>query len=766
MAHGPLLEWRQGYTPRLALHNSIHASEQPARLAAALPRVYDDSRRGPPAWRASAIEIKVECRERDTKETGPMTIHMRVALLAIALMFAVVDSPIGVQQAAARSWGGPINRWHYPMNDEPNRVPNPGFAVDAGTGKVADWVISHPASTSVSNEHPTGGKSILMKDVHLTQFSDSVSTDFDLPAGRYSLRVWMKAVGVKAVSGPGVRGGRVDLMGAEAVRKEWVAATALITGDKDWTSFSRLMFKWRGGKVRLSFTPIGSPMGELYFAEPELKQVQDAPADMYLLYPNFMGQLWNDGPQEIRASVAGAPGDLALVNGGGTVVATRTIAVDGDVSLTVPPGSPDGIYTLTWRTAAAATFLPRARIVKGPRSPIRVDPDGVWVQPNTAGVPTRRFPLLAFHTSGFTSTKAAWIGLMSGKAGSGVGPFFPFAGVTTPSLNFDQYLNYWLGRANPTSLSLLGSALSKAGRGMSYFHTVNNFWAVERNPDGTLIPDAAKLTTIAQALSGKPGIAGFYVADERPPEMANSTWAMKEILREHAPDLVTRMVHFVWNEHDFPVWADIAEVHAIDPYPIRVNNVNADGTYKLEEVAQGVLAARRGLKDARPVIATLQFFAGRHPWRWPSVKELRQMSFMAIAAGAKGLDYWSLGNLGLRDQPITPVNLYKQRFDELRVVTDEVLSHEPALIGQDVPLPVALPAGVIGSARRVGAKIHLFTSNLTNVTVTGLGKTWGPYDPLMWSIDAPPPLTSSATTVVTGRGDNGNTYVTTLRAGK
>lgn len=719
-----------------------------------------------------------------------MTRILRNSVVVAMLAAAVLVGPgydgygdtihVGVQHADAGSWGGPINRWHYPMKNEANRVPNPGFAVDAVTGKVLNWTISHPASTSVVSDHPTGsGKSLRMKDVHLTKFSDTAYTDFDLPAGRYSLRVWMKAVGVKAVSGPGVPGGRVDVTGAGVTPIQWVASTApLITGDKGWTQFSRLMFKWHGGKVRFAFTPFASPMGELYLADPELKQVQDAPADMYVLYPNYMGQLWNDGPQEIRALLAGAPGELTLINSAGQAVAARTIAADGDAALTVPDGAPDGIYTLTWRTGQAATFTPQARIVKGPRSPIRFDPDGVWVQPNAAGIPTRRFPILAFHTSGFTSTERAWIATLSGKAGSGVGPFFPFQGVTTPTLNFDQYLNYRLGGANPTSISVLGRALSKAGRGMSYFHTVNNFWAAQkdpvtganvlvRNPDGTLIPDADKLTAIAKGLSGKPGIAGFYISDERPAEMANSTWAMKQILREHAPDLPTRMVHFVWNEPDFPLWADTAEIHAVDPYSVRVGNTNADGTYKLEEVAQAVLAARRGLKDARPVIATLQLFGAGNRWRYPTVEQLRQMTWLAIAAGAKGIDYWSLGVLGLQNQPITPVNLYKQRFEELRTVTDEVVSHGPALIGKDVPMPVTLPTGVIGVARRVDNKIHLFTSNLTNATVTGLGKTWAAYDPQLWSIDVPPPAASTPTpVVVAGRGDNGKAYTITIREGE
>lgn len=59
---------------------------------------------------------------------------------------------------------------------------------------------------------------------------------------------------------------------------------------------------------------------------------------------------------------------------------------------------------------------------------------------------------------------------------------------------------------------------------------------------------------------------------------------------------------------------------------------------------------RAAIQDARPFFTVLQFFkfdAGRRQGRWPSYQEMRNHAYMAIAEGARGLLWWSLGENGL-----------------------------------------------------------------------------------------------------------------------
>jgi hypothetical protein len=67
---------------------------------------------------------------------------------------------------------------------------------------------------------------------------------------------------------------------------------------------------------------------------------------------------------------------------------------------------------------------------------------------------------------------------------------------------------------------------------------------------------------------------------------------------------------------------------------------------------------------------------------FPTEQELHDMSWMAIAEGARGVFYWSYGLRGLDWGKRDPV-LRQQRYDELIQVTKEISALEPVLIAPD-----------------------------------------------------------------------------------
>jgi hypothetical protein len=93
----------------------------------------------------------------------------------------------------------------------------------------------------------------------------------------------------------------------------------------------------------------------------------------------------------------------------------------------------------------------------------------------------------------------------------------------------------------------------------------------------------------------------------------------------------------------------------------------------------------------------IQFFQFTSKGRWPTLEELRNMSYMAIAEGANGLLYWSLGvgALAYSCDGSTPEKspagtsswcpFRVQQFQNLKTVVTELKGLEPVLVSVDRP---------------------------------------------------------------------------------
>ena len=135
-------------------------------------------------------------------------------------------------------------------------------------------------------------------------------------------------------------------------------------------------------------------------------------------------------------------------------------------------------------------------------------------------------------------------------------------------------------------------------------------------------------------------------------------------------------------------------------------------------VGEWTRLGRQAVQDARPVWMVLQFFPLTGAGGWPNEDELRQMSWMAIVDGARGLFYWSFGTRGLawvKDRAER-----ERHWQDLVRVTREIKTLEPVLLAPDASIVSAESSG--GAVRTLGKRMpdgvrYLFAYNARNTPV-------------------------------------------------
>jgi hypothetical protein len=620
----------------------------------------------------------------------------------------------GVSSAADPATGGLETLYAWP-EDPANLALNGSF--ELGTGSApASWTAS-PGFARVTTGRYTGLWSLRLHNASLSAYPPTARQALNLAPGWYTFRVWAKPV--NAGTNDRRYGGRLQLIGAQA-------STGLIRGS---TSTFQLYERAHvnvlpGEATALRFEAYGKPNGDVYFDKVELHRLDPAPLEGFLVYPNYRGLLFQDRSQVIQVRATLRPQELALTAAdltvhmsletpSGAVVAARVFtAVAGSSTLTLDAAAaPLGTLRLRLKvlrksTSAVLYEYPTHRIVKLPASDrglleTYVDTDNVMVLNGR-----RRFVLGIYDTALITTD---------------FGPRI----ANVAEAPFDLYLNYWISHATNAQLRSLMNVLQ--GHGMSYIHTASNWYpglsgttALPPCVNGVSFPQGHVTYAECRAneLGGEPGLAGWYTADERPATVAASIFEQYKGLRTGDPGGITYIAQNKVRE--LVRWRDVADVMGVDPYPIYDQPL---GTLApLEQVTDWVEQAQAAVERSRPVWPVIQFFKATSAGRFPTERDLRNMSYMAVIAGAKGLFYWSYGRLM---SAVTDPALQQQYWQTLVRVTQEIRSLEPALISPDAPgvLPRVSPAGTVRVlAKQVGTTRYVFAVN--NTATSGVRGTF------------------------------------------
>ena len=185
----------------------------------------------------------------------------------------------------------------------PNLAQNPGFEANSG-GVPTGWTGG-------------GGWALDQQTTHSGSFSyrwsNGPSSDqpIFLKAGIYNFSAWIKTQGV----GSGNAGLRLQVDFRPGGVGQWFT-TDPIQGTADWTLYQiRSIVVPQDLQAALRLENFGGATGTAWFDDVVMLQQLPQPVDVFMLYPNYRGMLFDDQPQTMRFDVTVTPpgGDFGRV---------------------------------------------------------------------------------------------------------------------------------------------------------------------------------------------------------------------------------------------------------------------------------------------------------------------------------------------------------------------------------------------------------------------------------------------------------------------
>lgn len=580
-----------------------------------------------------------------------------------------------------------------------NLLANPGFEEGPSGWKGVPWQAWTQADEAVAH---AGRRSVRFQDTRSAPWYPIVSQAVKTAPGLHKLQGWAKTQGVTTQNG----GARIGI--------DRVATSAVLGGTADWTALQAMGIV-PGDSVNVSLQSYLKADGSFWYDDLELRREMPPPVEHFLRYPNFRGMLFEGQPQVVRLWVKANPSPSLA---GQKCEVLVTLRAEGGEPVArnarpMPQATEEWVAELPVPgQASARSFLIETRVVDAagkalfeqtPYRIVRVSAEErgkmrVWVDDRQAvhlgGKPA--FILGIYNTSQYWEDPKAWEENHVAK-------------LSEAPLNL--IINYWQGGTPPKALHAYMDALLK--HGIYYLQTANNWYEANQWYPKNLPWASQGQDTLAREYARAlihPGLAGFYTADERTLPELPPYYHQYRLLRESVPDSLTLITQN--RPEELARWRDVADVLSTDPYPLY--GAEPKGGYPLGMVADWTRACQEAVQRSRPVFAVLQYFQFTSKGRWPTCDELRNMSYMAIVEGAKGLLYWSFGNKGL-----SWVKDLKEREDywgRLKRVTGELHELEPVLLSPDSPGLLseqpAAPLRVL--CKEQGGRRYVFASNPTD----------------------------------------------------
>jgi len=541
-----------------------------------------------------------------------------------------------------------------------------------------------------------------------------------LKKGIYKLSGWVRTQGVGSGTTNGVRL-QFDFRPGS---NDW-KTTDVISGTRDWTLFELPnLVVTQDATVTIKLENYNNTAGTAWFDDLQLQEQQAQAVDVFMLYPNFRGMLFDDQPQTMKFDVSVTPpgGDFGRYRVTGTlkdeatgqVVVTQNYAASAHLVAEMPGGQMQAgrPYLATFALVdlsnnATVSTYPAYRVSKAPasaRASMGVSFDAknrVLVR----GEP--RFVLGVYDSgSGYSAQDTFWESQLWSPTGE--------RRMNDMKINF--YLNYWYGEAPADAMKALMTNLQK--HGVMYLQTGNCF---DKFPTGTnfLINSS---DPYVRDLGSHPGSAGYYTIDECLSSLIPGAFTQYDRLRRLDPGKITFSANF--GNPDLALWRDSADIISTDPYPLY--GAQPAGGYNHRQVADWTATSRNAVKDSRPIMTVLQFFKFTSQGRFPTLAEMRNHAWMAIVEGARGLWWWSLGDNALKNVCSGWCAEKTSYMNNLKSVVNEVAALEPALLADDAPGALtgnSNPSAIRTKVKLVNGRGYVFAYNTTNAQA-GTTFTW------------------------------------------
>jgi hypothetical protein len=590
-----------------------------------------------------------------------------------------------------------------------NLLRNSGFEnIDQKTKLPAEWNASKAFSIDNSVSH-SGNKSFRLKDAPLFQYSESSNQKVYLKKGTYLLRGWVKTENL----GEKNKGIRFGVAGYN---------TPIIFGSNDWQFIElRKIAVLKDDYYNFGFHAYMEPSGTAWFDDIELRR-ESIPIEVFLLYPNYRGMLFDDQLQAIRVHISvdtGGDNNHSAYEVENIIVNESTGAV---VSEEREKAAPDIIKTFDGSgLTTGQTYLLKTRLLKAKNNALVYEYPPYRIS-KTSGALRKKMTVAFDEHNRFMvrGTPTFFLGVYD----SGMG--YIESGerwVKTLKENrrlfelpINLYNNYWYGGASLKAMQALMDTLQKYD--ILYLQTGNCFADAFDERSFKIDSD----DNFLRGISRHQGLAGFYTIDECKAGLAERMFVQYQKLKEAKPDGIT--FGALLDPNSLSYWRDAVDVLSTDPYPLW--GAEPPNGYPLNRVADWTASTKIAVMDSRPFMTVLQFFLGSSNSRWPTRDELRNMSYMAITEGANGLLYWSLGVRALSYVCKDWCDKKIEHFEDLKSVMRELKGIEPALAAIDQPQMLAgnsNPSAIRTRIKYVNGKGYIIAYNYTN-SVTKASFTW------------------------------------------
>jgi hypothetical protein len=643
--------------------------------------------------------------------------RLALVVLVVGALALTLAPPAGQGGPADPAPAGGLTALPTSAGAGPNLVTNGVFEASR-EGTVTAWGLRLDGDQwAVVSEGREGRTALRLNGSRAGQHVPSIEQAVALEPGLYTIEGWVKT---QDVGGNDPRSG-VRLCLDARPHGNWWQCTVVARGTKDWTQLRLTSIPVKEkGTYKVWLGVYGTAAGTSWFDSVSLTGARKAPLDVYLLYPNFRGMLFDDRSQTVRVAVTpGAPGRVRVTlveEASGQARTSREYPGGAPLTAELDAAAlPAGRYLLRTELldggGAATARATDYRIVKTPaRTRERMN---AWFDERNVtyfnGKPA--FILGLYTTSGYSNDRAAYA---KGNTGWGNDR------IAQAPMNL--LINYHLGRAPIPALTVYLDDLYS--HGIRYLQTVNFYHRADGQYREIDYPAAKQGEDelnrwVADTLARHPGLAGFYTVDERPADMMPIVFRQYRALASAAPGTITYGVLGDGWESQAPLWRDSMDVMGLDPYPI----TKPPGQNHLAMVGDWTRIGQDAVKGSRPLWMVIQYFPFTAAGGWPTEADLRAMSWMAIIEGARGLLYWSYGEKGLAW--VKDPKDKEARWAELVRVTKEIHALEPVLLAPDAQVVSRESSGgvvrALGKAMPDGQR-YLFAYNTrnspTNVTWT------------------------------------------------
>ncbi|HHT9152815.1 MAG TPA: hypothetical protein ACFYEM_04690, partial [Candidatus Hypogeohydataceae bacterium YC40] len=359
-----------------------------------------------------------------------------------------------------------------------------------------------------------GSSSYCIKDAHLGPGWPTAWQTVSLKKGAYRISGWIKLENVAVTSKKG-SGVRIALRPAYGILAG--APTNVISGTSDWQYVEKgNIVITQDTKADFRIEIYGNPDGTAWFDDLELREELPLPLNVFLLYPNYRGMLFDDQSQTIRCSV-----EVNLSEGANfSDYNVQAIIMDeADNSIAIHKAFPrltnkfvaelDGTPLINEHSYLVRVYLVRnfdkaiiyeysayriSKLSGSARSSMTMsfDENNRFL---LRGKPT--FILGVYDADmPYTNSESTWETQQFG------------AWRRLFELPINLYLNFMYGKASITSMDAMMNVLLK--HGVLFLQTANCF---AQKLNTTLLKVLTDDYYLA-ALSAHPGLAGFYIADE------------------------------------------------------------------------------------------------------------------------------------------------------------------------------------------------------------------------------------------------------------